>query len=206
MKKWILASVCALSTWVSTAQQSTEIGYNIGFSNYLGDLQTADYTNKFPGFATGFFVKRNFNPYMAIRGMLNYGRIHGNDGQAFTQGQVSRNLNFRSFILEWGGVLEINLFPFDRNTEKQGRRYFNSTPYFFGGLNVFHFNPKAYYNNQWIALQPLCTEGQNTTFNAQGQYSLTQIAIPFGGGYKFQLNKRFTVGFEIGFRKTLPII
>jgi hypothetical protein len=36
----------------------------------------------------------------------------------------------------------------------------------------------------------------------RGEYSLTQLEIPMGGGFKFYLNESFYVGFEILHRKT----
>lgn len=185
----------ALAT-VSFAQQSTEFGYNIGVSNYWGDLQPKNFTYRDVGFSTGFFVRQNINSFLAVRGNLNYGRVHASDANSNIQSHIQRNLSFRSYIVEFGGDFEFSILPFDKYnpTNKRYRKYFNFTPYFFGGFNVFHFNPKAFYKNEWVELQPLQTEGQH--------YSLTQIAIPFGMGFKYQINKNFGMSIETGFRKT----
>lgn len=203
MKKIIIASVLTAISFYSQAQnkQSTEIGFNLGSSNYLGDLQTENKTYNWPGFSTGFFVRQNMNPFFAFKSFINYARISGNDAKTHVQGQLNRNLSFRSHIVEMGIVGEMNLLPHDRRTEKYAR-HFNATPYLFGGLNFFHFNPKTYYNGQWVELQPLCTEGQNTSISNQSQYSLNQIALPFGMGFKFQVSKQLTFGIEFGARKT----
>ena len=115
---------------------------------------------------------------------------------------LNRNLNFRSFVLEWGVLGELNLLPFNRFIEQGDIRHYNFTPFIYGGLNVFHFNPKTYYNGQWIALQPLSTEGQNTSINADRNYRLTQLALPFGFGFKYQLTPELTIAYEMGARKT----
>jgi len=203
MKKIIIGSVLiAISFYTNAQLKSREFGYNIGTSNYLGDLQTKNKTYKWPGFSTGIFVKQNLNPMFAIKGFINYARISGDDAKTFSQGQINRNLSFRSFVLEWGAVGELNLLPFNRYTENRDSRHYNFTPFLYAGLNVFHFNPKTYYNGQWIALQPLSTEGQNTSINAQRNYRLTQVALPFGFGFKFQITPEITITYEMGARKT----
>ena len=96
----------------------------------------------------------------------------------------------------------MNLLPFNRFIEQGDIRHYNFTPFIYGGLNVFHFNPKTYYNGQWIALQPLSTEGQNTSINADPNYRLTQLALPFGFGFKYQVTPELTIAYEMGARKT----
>ena len=202
MKKIIIGSFLAAISFYCNAQQSTEFGYNIGTSNYLGDMQPKDRTYKWSGFSTGIFAKRNLHPMVAIKGFVNYARICGDDSRTSVQDQLNRNLNFRSFVLEWGVVGELNLLPFNRFIEQGDIRHYNFTPFIYGGLNVFHFNPKTYYNGQWIALQPLSTEGQNTSINADPNYRLTQLALPFGFGFKYQVTPELTIAYEMGARKT----
>ena len=42
----------------------------------------------------------------------------------------------------------MNVLPFDpfNPNGSKGKRFFAFTPYFYGGINMFHFNPKTYYN------------------------------------------------------------
>lgn len=196
MKKLFITLMMGALATTSFAQNSTEFGYNLGFSTYLGDLQPKVMTYKDPGFSTGIFVRHNINPFLSVRGFINYGRIHSSDANSADYEHMLRNLSFRSYILETGGDFEVSILPYDKfnPTNKKYKRYFNITPYFFGGLNIFHFNPKTFYKNEWVELQPLQTEGQH--------YSLTQIAIPFGMGIKQQFTKNFSVAIETGFRKT----
>ncbi len=196
MRKLFLTLMMGAITSVSFAQQSTEFGYNIGVSNYWGDLQPSNFTYRDVGFSTGFFVRQNINSFLAVRGNLNYGRVHASDANSQIQSHMLRNLSFRSHIVEFGGDFEFSILPYDKfnPTNKKYRKYFNFTPYFFGGFSVFHFNPKAFYKNEWVELQPLQTEGQH--------YNLTQISIPFGMGLKWQVSKNFSMAFETGYRKT----
>jgi len=71
------------------------------------------------------------------------------------------------------------------------------------GVAVLHFEPLTNYQNQWIQLRDLCTEGQKTSLNpTQKKYKLFQTTIPFGLGFKLSVSKQITIGFEWGPRKT----
>jgi hypothetical protein len=68
-------------------------------------------------------------------------------------------------------------------------------PYVLAGVAGYTGNPRGE-NAQGniVDLQPLKTEG--VSYNRGG------IAIPFGGGARYKINKSFDLGFEIVFRKT----
>jgi hypothetical protein len=68
---------------------------------------------------------------------------------------------------------------------------------------VFHFNPYSYDSlGRKVYLRPLSTEGEGLAqYPGKKEYSLTQIAIPFGGGIKFRISDRVTLAYEIGLRK-----
>ena len=72
------------------------------------------------------------------------------------------------------------------------------SPYIFGGVGVFFFNPKS----NGVALRDLGTEGQNVGFEGRKKYNLYSFSIPFGFGVKISLNSRLGFGFEWGLRKT----
>jgi hypothetical protein len=77
------------------------------------------------------------------------------------------------------------------------------SPYAFAGLAVFHFDPYAFdANHQKVFLKPLSTEGEGLPgYPDRKPYSLTQFAIPFGGGIKFAVTENIRIGLEIGMRK-----
>ena len=86
-------------------------------------------------------------------------------------------------------------------TAKRLRQRFS--PYVFAGVSVFNHNPRAFYNGQWIDLQPLGTEGQGTTaFPERDPYGLTQVGVPMGGGVRIALTEKWTLGAEVKFTKT----
>jgi hypothetical protein len=125
---------------------------------------------------------------------LNYGKISGDDAYGSTAYQRDRNLSFESTILELSPQVEFNFFPYET-----GRSDYAFTPYLFTGISVFTFNPKAYLGNDLVELQPLGTEGQG--INGTKKYKRTALAIPIGGGFKFNVGS-FGVGIEVGARRS----
>jgi len=51
-------------------------------------------------------------------------------------------------------------------------------------------------------LRDLGTEGQNEGFDGRSPYKTSQLAIPFGFGFKYSLSKRLAFALEWGLRKT----
>lgn len=77
------------------------------------------------------------------------------------------------------------------------------TPYFVGGIALFHFNPKAEYKGTVYELQPLNTEGQNLIkYPNKNSYALTTLAIPLGVGLRFALTDHMRLDLEMNYRFT----
>ena len=180
--------------------QNFELGGLLGGSNYQGDLTPSSTIASFGStrLAAGGFVRYNINDYLGIRANVQYCRLTASDQNSKDLARQGRNLSFRSDILEAALLGEINILGFQPyNFQKV------FSPYLFGGIALFHFNPKAAYQNQWVALQPLGTEGQGlAAFPERKKYARTQISIPVGAGIKYALTEAWTVGLELGIRKT----
>ncbi len=129
-----------------------------------------------------------------LRAGLTYTIVGGADRFNKDTTLQNRNLAFETSIIELSAVGEYYLLDLDIS------RY---SPYFFAGLAVFNFNPYAYsVTKQKIYLKPLSTEGEGILgYPDRKRYSLTQIAIPFGGGVKFAVTNNLRVGVELGIRK-----
>jgi len=99
-------------------------------------------------------------------------------------------------------VIEINFI--DYIVGDMSRKKFKfQTFYLFAGITYFKMNPLGTYQGETVELQPLATEGQETSQNAsQNRYQLNQICIPLGLGYKFNVSNRFAISLEYGIRKT----
>jgi opacity protein-like surface antigen len=204
--------------WFKTS--SLEFGILGGFSHYSGDLTQSYFETR--GFKPSFGIITRYTPRELVTFRLSgqYGAIAGDDRWYEDQNDVARrNLHFKSVLWDFTGAAEINLKRMDVR-EKRG-----VYPYGFIGVSVFKYNPLAQFeydatsphlarvpndyaslasrDGEWVELQPLGTEGQETTeFNERRRYNLTQLAVPVGAGLKFKLSNNWTLGVEYGVRVT----
>jgi hypothetical protein len=194
-----------------------EGGITIAPSNFLGDLGGN------AGKGTTFLKDNNFSmtkffvggyaavypaEWLGARIALNYGRIGGDDNIISPKGGLEearklRNLNFKSSIVEAFVVAEIypTVFFEDDPTDV----FHKVRPYGLVGVGAFRFNPKGQdpSTGQWVALQPLKTEGQGMAeYPDRKPYSLTQLNVPLGVGVKYYISETVGLSFEIVHRKT----
>lgn len=193
----------------ASAQYRWDFGVNLGASNYLGEIGGQEGTRRDfvfdmklnrTQYVFGGFARYRVSPTLAINGGINYGRIRGNDFNSKNPARVARNLSFRNNILEFSTRAEITLFY---DNDAGGRGYYNPDfrVYAFGGVGVFHHNPRARYygpleefDGELVDLRPLKTEGV--------EYSNWQFTLPVGLGVYFTFMKRHRFGWELGYRTT----
>lgn len=203
VKKQIFILVLCIFTACTVSAQhrktsSAEIGIFLGGSYYIGDLNPLGHFNQFTKPAGGLVFRYNFNPRLAFRFNALFGNLEAHDEFSNSAAQQQRNLSFKSTIAEVSGQLEFNFLDYEIGNEK--RKF---SPYIFLGLAGFKFNPQGQLNNNWVALQPLGTEGQGLEGGAsKKRYKLLQISIPFGVGVKTNLSKNIGLSIEWGMRKT----
>jgi hypothetical protein len=183
-----------ISNFCSAQQWQVEVGG--GISGYSGDLSRPALNVK--TFGPSFCANLKYmmpNNFIVLRGGMSYGKIQGNDKDNKDPGLVSRNLNFKSNILEGSLAVEVNLVD---------PTVYDGLPYVFVGVGVFHFDPYTYdHNNNKVFLQPLGTEGQGLSeYSNRPMYSRTKVCIPFGVGWKYQMNSKIEFSYELGFRYT----
>ncbi len=180
--------------------QYFDAGILIGASNYLGDLSKnsgAVYLRETKP-AVGVLARYNFNDKLALRMGLNYTAVSGADANVKNDEFIrQRNLSFSSSILELSLLGEVNIPGFEPYA-----LYRPFSPYLFGGVSVFKYNPRTRYLGNWVNLHPLNTEGQGLSPERE-EYSLVSLAIPFGLGLKYALSDKVTLGVELGARFTL---
>jgi hypothetical protein len=181
------------------AQNHHEIGVFAGVSNYYGDLQT----QWFPGNGqtyrpvAGIVYKYFVSPHIGFRFGASYTQLSAADSLSDIASNRARNLYFTTNLFETHGGLEINLLPIEADR-------FKVTPYVFGGVAMFYFNPFVQDNNgNQVFLRPLGTEGQGIPqYSDRKVYSLVQFSFPVGGGMKFFVGKTLMITSELGFRYT----
>ncbi|MFH2141416.1 MAG: hypothetical protein ABIJ97_03265 [Bacteroidota bacterium] len=193
-----------------------EIIYGVGVTNFLGELGGANrvgsnFVRDMEFIATrplgSLGMRYKLQEDLSVKVALSGGYLRGDDSFTTEMYRSNRNLHFRSFIMEFAGQFEYSVIR-----EKIGHRYnlrrvrgvkgFKTNTYFFVGVGGFYFNPKAkYLDGKWYALQPLGTEGQGLVPTRE-KYSRVQVAIPYGVGFKYGLDRKWSLGLEIGIRKT----
>lgn len=172
--------------------QSMEIGATLGGMTYKGDISPSAKIYKLNKIhpTVGAMFRYNLNDFLAFRLNLAHGTISGDDALADTPKRRARNIHFRTNIQDVAAMMEINLL---RYNPLEGR---NFTIYAMGGIGAFYFNPQALYQGEWIDLQPLGTEGQFLDGNTSS-YRRLDLSVPAGGGVKYALSGRLTIGLEV---------
>ncbi|MBX9851131.1 MAG: hypothetical protein K2X86_05160, partial [Cytophagaceae bacterium] len=179
------------------------VGWNINAMNYVGEVDPGagilSPGIKFTRQNLGVFIGKRLNPHLTFRYNLSHGVIGGSDAENASMSDRDiyrkiRNLSFRSSIMEVKADVVYDIF---KNWGKPEKRV-DYTPYFFAGIAYFHHNPKAKapddMGGQWVELRPLNLEGK--------KYSLHQISIPAGIGFRYKLGQRWDLAFEMGWRFT----
>ena len=166
-----------------------------GFSNYQGDLQENRFTTSQAKGAVGFGLRYDLSNHFDVRTNFTYATLGASDAYNRQADLRARNLSFRSHITEANLLLDYNILNID---------FHKLSPYVFGGIAVFHFNPYAFDSlGNKIYLKPLSTEGQGlAAYPDRKEYHLTQFAIPFGAGLRWKFTENITLSYEIGLRKT----
>lgn len=160
-----------------------------GTTTYFGDLKdNGDYFD--PKFNLNLGLQYFFNNRVSGRVELQWFSLEGADEDSEENGKINRNLSFKSNNYELNAVGMIQAFP--NGTRYYQRKDFNF--YAFAGIGLIYFNPKAEYQGEKYALQPIQTEGV--------KYSRVAIVIPYGVGIKYKIDPFWNVGIEAGFRQT----
>ncbi len=203
-----------------TENLNAEVGLNFGPTFFLGDLGVDPNTvssyaktinDPIKKFMKGGYASIYPNEWLGIRVAIQYTYLEGSDANISAADKASkyrkeRNLDFRTNM--WEAYTAVEFFPtmfFKRNDVEYNPRL---RPYIFAGIGAFYFNPQGSLTDQngnktWHYLKPLHTEGQGfSEYPNRKPYALTQINIPLGGGVKYILTEKVTLGLELLYRKT----
>lgn len=181
----------------SSAQEqdkSTTISLFTGAINYQGDVNPNSFTLSHSNFAAGIIIRKPLNRWLTLRAGATMGKIEAAD-KWNREYLKPRNLSFATTIKEAYIGLEITVL------DMSAGRF---TPYLYGGIAVFHFNPWTLDNTGTKTyLKPLSTEGQGLSqYPEKKTYNLTQLCLPLGGGIKFAVSDGLSVGLELSQRKS----
>lgn len=178
-----------LSLSTSSVAQSFQVGFNVGSTVYLGDMDTPNLMDKTKDLnpAYGFFFRQAINGHFSVKLNFIRGELSAADSISTLEWQQLRNLSFRTPYSELGAFIEFDLF--DVSSENATKWW---TPYLTLGLGYFHFNPTTELNGDVLDLQPIGTEGQGLD-GYPARYSTNIMSLPIGGGMKVRLTRLISI-------------
>jgi hypothetical protein len=198
-----------------------ELILQVGGSGFLGDLGGRDRTGTHfspadlevaltrPALSAAFRYK--FTKNVNLHTSVNYLLLAGDDKLTSEVYRNNRNLNFKSNVYELSTRLEFGISSFKRtgvyrlkrsSLSKVNRRKAIELMGFVG-IGVFYFNPKGKNptSGKWENLYDLHTEGQGLP-GGPSQYKRVSISIPIGISLHYIIDKYWSVGLELSYRKT----
>mgnify|MGYP006276756931 FL=1 len=175
--------------------QNLDAGVFLGLPSYSGDLSATQVGLYFDDLRVGggFFLRSQFSRRLGLRYGLHYGRV---SGVRTTERANGYQPNFRSDLFEASAIAEVSPWTIGYYSSK-----IIIAPYLTAGLALFRFNPRTLYRGEYIATQPLGTEGQGLP-GYPAPYRRLQFSVPVGIGIKFIISDTWTIGAEITARKT----
>jgi hypothetical protein len=170
-------------------------------SPFLWDLEISQ-TRPAAGLAYRYFIKEK----QAFRFSFKYGILAGNDNLTEEPFRRNRNLSFKSDVFELSLLYELHFYReelghvYDLRGVK-GTKSSRVGFYIFGGIGGLYFDPRAQFNNQWVRLKPLGTEGQGLEGGPE-PYSNYSLCIPMGAGIRKAMSRNISIGLELQYTKT----
>ena len=187
----------------------SSVSFGAGSSNYLGDLVPASglfsVAAQTMRWNVGLQYTRHLSKYFSGNIQVSYIRIAGDDNYFSStgtfEGNYYRNLHFRNDLKE----LSVSAFfePMG-NAENLSKRPILS-PYLYLGVAGFTHNPVARKDPSLVPGTPSLQAWQDLqTEDIEGaMYSLVNISIPFGFGFRYKIGAQMDLGFDFGYRVSL---
>jgi len=187
----------------------SSVSFGAGSSNYIGDLEPVgglfSVASQTMRWNVGLQYTRHLSRHFSGNIQVSYIRIAGDDNYFSStgvfEGNYLRNLHFRNDLKELS--LSAVYEPMG-NAENLSKRPLLS-PYLYLGVAGFTHNPVARRDpslvpgtpslQAWQDLQPEDIEG--------AMYSLVNISIPFGFGFRYKIGAQMDLGFDFGYRVSL---
>ncbi len=172
-----------------------EIGLLAGSSVYTGDVHCEKFFLKAVNPGGGLYAPYYFNDNISSRLNFQYAKITGND-RNYGATHAGRNFDFTSGIFDANLTLEWE--PFGHRRYRGSALDFHRilSPYVNLGVGYLYSKPKVNFNET------------NTNSNAADialdklNKNYYHLVVPFGGGVRYDLSNRVTLGVEGDFRVT----
>jgi len=204
------------------------LGMQFGLSDLWGDVGTKNvidhYTNnKYTDllhYMGGLMLRYTFHPAISARLNLNYGTIFATDEWNLQKAKkantlqddyvqrYARGLDIKDNIFETSLTFEFSPMRLGSYNSRAAKA--NGQVYLLAGIGYFHFQPYSHYTDpvtkvtSWQKIYDLHLEGDGFTNmpGAPAAYSLWQIEIPLGIGYRRDIGEHFNVGVQWEWRMT----
>jgi hypothetical protein len=196
-----------------------ELVVGIGASGFLGDLggrntigkdnSPVDYEFSKTRMAAQVGFRYKFTKNINLNSGFNFLSVAGDDKLTTETYRQNRNLNFKSNIYELSTRIEFGITSFKRTgvyslKSSLGRTNKRISYELIGfvGVGAFYHNPKGKdASGKYVSLYNMHTEGQGLPGGPK-QYKRVGVAIPMGIALHVVLNKYWSVGAELSYRKT----
>ncbi len=170
----IWGAVFLLTSFNLSAQEKSDYGIFAGTSYYMGDLNPSVHY-AMPSFAVGPIFRYNFNLHNSIRAHAFYHSLSGSDPNYEGYIPPGSAPDFNAKFVDLGLDFEFNWKPY-----RTANRKTVASPYVFAGLGY-----------------GLKVAGSGSL----GSQTRSHITMPFGLGYKVNLGRWLSAGFEASARK-----
>jgi hypothetical protein len=205
------------------------LGFNFGMSDLWGDVGTKSmidhYTNnKYTDllhYMGGLMFRYSLHPALAARLSVNYGTLFATDEWNLQQAKKASSLqddyvqryaryqDIKDNVWETSLTFEFTPLrlgnPLGKAAQHRGQFYL------LAGIGYFHFQPYSHYTDpetkvtSWVKIYDLHLEGDGFSNmpDAPAKYSLWQLEIPLGVGYKKDIGEHLNVGIQWQWRMTM---
>ncbi len=190
-KMYVLSAAICFFIGMRAQNPDWEVGMFLGWSVYQGDIIGKTIDLKEANTAIGITGRFNYYYTLKFRANLLFGRLTGNDNN---YGREGRGASFQTSLIELSGLAEWE--PFGKARElKGGKSQIFVSPYLLGGLGLAFTNPKP-------SFPSLGNPNKQSPFiqDIRAGYSKIHLVLPIGGGLRYDINRKWTVGAEIGWR------
>ena len=201
MNKTIIAIMLSLLINVAAHAQyeprnlAGELGASLGTMSCNTDIEGKIADPKSFKLSGGVYAALLYRQIAGLRLEATFGSVTADDKRSDKAKLRNRNLNFKSKIAEVSLLAELHPLEFVIRDYTPAL-----SAYVLAGVGYFTFNPQALYNNTWVALQPLHTEGQGFAELDRPNYQLYAFNFSGGGGLRYNLSERLTLRGEAVYR------
>lgn len=145
-----------------------EVGAGVGMTGYLGDYNGSLTRDLQP--AASLMGRYNFNPWMALRLNIGFGKLKGSsdDVKTWYVDDKYRNYSFSNSMVDMAAIYEYNFLPYGTGRDYRGAK--RLTPFVMGGLGL-------------------------TMVKTTGKTRAAMI-LPIGLGVKYKMSERVNIGLE----------